>query len=128
LQAMEVSNITQQRIASASSITTLEPAAKSVDFALNKKTLHADLAYKRGKLMFDGFESKAMLGAFSASDVSQFKKISAENGGGTQNIQLDDLNRTRGVYMSQSSNGTWMGNAQIELSMLSYYGYHSPAK
>lgn len=128
IQAMELNNIIQARQASAASVSALEPAAKSVDYSLNKKNLYADLAYKKGSLAAGTFEAKAMLGAFSASDVTAFKKMSVASGGGTQNIQLSDMNGLRSVYGSVSANGSWLGNAEIELALLSYFGYIPPNK
>lgn len=128
IQAMELNNVIQARQASAASVSALDPAAKSVDYSLNKKKLYADLAYKKGSLAAETFQAKSMLGAFSAADVTAFKKMSAANGGGTQNVQLSDMNGLRGIYGSVAANGAWLGNAEIELSMLSYFGYLPPNK
>ncbi len=128
LQAMEQNNIINARAASAASVSALEPAAKSVDYSLDKKSIHSDLAYKKGKLLLDSFQPKAMLGAFSTDDVASFKKISSPNTGGTKNVKLDDMMVLKGAYLATASNGVPMGKVEVELALLSYYGYLPPTK
>lgn len=128
LQAAELNNIISARQASSSSINSLAPAAQSVSYTLDKKNAYSDLAYKRGSLMFKSFEAKSQLGAWSADDVNTLKKVSNPQGGGTQNIKLDDLKDLQGIHSVKASNGTYLGRAALDFALLSYFGFTPPKR
>ena len=126
LHAMEVNNHIQSRIASASAVTTLQPAATANQYAVQKKELYADLAFSRNKLLIDSLDFKAKLGRFSNSDVKQIKRFSAPDDMSFRGLDVNDLKPLQGIHMVKDTQGRYIGRAELDFAMLSYYGYMPP--
>ena len=88
--------------------------------------LYAGLAFSRNKLLIDSLDFKAKLGRFSNSDVKQIKRFSAPDDMSFRGLDVNDLKPLQGIHMVKDTQGRYIGRAELDFAMLSYYGYMPP--